>query len=396
MDRRNFMIKSTLASAALGGTTSVMAKMMPGMSASDTIRIGIVGSGDRGSGLIPHINKLKGLEVVACCDIIPFRLEAAIAKTDGKAKGYKDYRKLLDDQSIDAVLVATPFSTHSEIAIDVLDAGKHLYCEKTLAKGYDGIQNLVNKAKASKKIVQTGHQYHSSRLYTHAVDLINSGKIGKVTAIDCTWNRNGDWRRPVPSPELERAINWRMYREYSGGLVAELCSHQLDFSNWVMDTTPEKVVGSGGVDYWKDGRETYDNVHLIYTYPNGVRAKFTSLTSNAMDGYRVRVMGDKGSLVLGFSKAWFYPEGSYKKELGNVDGVAGATVKWDQGKGIPIEVEHADPSAQALMDFRDSILKSVPPTSDITTGAKAAVCVQMGLEAMYNETIVSWKQDLNI
>ncbi len=396
MDRRNFMIKSTLASAALGGTTSVMAKMMPDMSANDTIRIGIIGTGDRGSGLIPHINKLKGLEVVACCDIIPFRLEAAIAKTDGKAKGYKDYRKLLDDQSIDAVLVATPFSTHSEIAIDVLDADKHLYCEKTLAKGYDGIQNLVNKAKASKKIVQTGHQYHSSRLYTHAVDLINSGKIGKVTAIDCTWNRNGDWRRPVPSPELERAINWRMYREYSGGLVAELCSHQLDFSNWVMDATPKNVVGSGGVDYWKDGRETYDNVHLIYTYPNGVRAKFTSLTSNAMDGYRVRVMGDKGSLVLGFAKAWFYPEGSYKKELGNVDGVAGATVKWDQGKGIPIEVEHADPSAQALMDFRDSILKSVPPTSDITTGAKAAVCVQMGLEAMHNETIVSWKQDLNI
>ncbi len=118
--------------------------------------------------------------------------------------------------------------------MDVLDSGKHLYCEKTLAKGYDGIKELTQKAGSSKKIVQTGHQYHSSRLYTHVVDLIEKGKIGRISSFDCTWNRNGNWRRPVPSPDLERAINWRMYdREYSGGLVAELCSHQLDFVNWV-------------------------------------------------------------------------------------------------------------------------------------------------------------------
>ncbi len=92
-------------------------------------------------------------------------------------------------------------------------------------------------------------------------------------------------------------------------------------------------MGTGGVDYWKDGRETYDNVHLIYSYRKGVKARFTCLTSNAMDGYSIRVMGDKGSIVIGFSEAWFYPEGTFEKTLGNVDGVSGATVKWEKGKG---------------------------------------------------------------
>ncbi|MEX0289693.1 MAG: Gfo/Idh/MocA family protein [Flavobacteriaceae bacterium] len=393
MDRRDFMIKGGLASAALGTSASVFSMSR---SANTTINIGIIGTGDRGGGLIPRINEINGLKVVACCDLIPFRLDAAIAKTDGKAKRFIDYRKLLEDKDIDAVLIATPFNTHAQIAMDALEADKHVYCEKTMAKGLESIQKLVNKVKGSNKIFQTGHQYHSSRLYTHAVDLINNGKIGKITSIDCTWNRNGDWRRPVPSPELERAINWRMYREFSGGLVAELCSHQLDVVNWVLKETPKKVMGSGGIDYWKDGRETYDNVHLLYTYPSGVKASFTSLTSNAMDGYKTKIMGDKGTIVLSFAKAWFYPEGKYKKELGNVDGVSGATVKWEEGKGIPINVEHADPSTQALMDFKKSVLDNTIPASNVLTGAKAAVCVQMGLDAMYNDKIVRWNEDLNI
>ena len=394
MDRRDFMIKGGLATAALGTSASILG--MPGSPANSTINIGVIGTGDRGGGLIPRINEIDGLQVVACCDLIPFRLEAAIARTGGKAKAFKDYRKLLEDKDIDAVLIATPFSTHAQIAIDALEADKHVYCEKTMAKGLEGIQSLVKKAKASDKIFQTGHQYHSSRLYTHAVELINAGKIGKITSIDCSWNRNGDWRRPVPSPELERAINWRMYREFSGGLVAELCSHQLDVVNWVLQETPKKVMGSGGIDYWKDGRETYDNVHLIYTYPSGVKASFTSLTSNAMDGYKTKIMGDKGTIVLSFARAWFYPEGKYNKELGNVDGVAGATVKWEEGKGIPIKVEHADPSTQALIDFKKSVIDNTLPASNVITGAKAAVCVQMGLDAMYNDKIVHWSDDLNI
>jgi predicted dehydrogenase len=396
MKRREFVVKSSLASAAVATSATAMGQIIQKESANETLNIGVIGTGDRGSGLIPFINQISNFNVVACCDVLPFRLEKGLKKVEGKAQGFKDYRKLLEHPDLDAVLVATPFNTHSKIALDALDAGKHVYCEKTLAKGFDGIQHLVNKAKTTDKIFQTGHQYHSSRLYTYVVDMIKKGEIGKIAAIECQWNRNGNWRRSVPDPELERLINWRMYREFSGGLVAELCSHQIDFANWVLDETPEKVMGIGGIDYWKDGRETYDNIHLLYSYPSGVKAKFTCLTSNAMNDYKIKVMGDQGTVIMDYAKAWYYPEGKKNKEMGEVDGVAGATLKWDEGKGYPIEVDHEDPSKQALMDFRESIANNTEPISNIVTGANAAVCVQMGLDAMHNEKIVHWKSDLNL
>lgn len=389
MNRREFVKGSLATSALLYSTSTLGLDRIKG--ANQTINIGIIGTGDRGGGLIPIINEIPNLRVVACCDIIPFRLEEGLAKVEGKVKGYADYRKVLDSKKVDAVLVATPFNTHAQIAVDALDAGKHVYCEKTLAKGYSPLKKLVKKAQVSDNIFQTGHQYHSSRLYTHVVELIKQGKIGKITAFDCQWNRNGNWRRPVPDPKWEKLINWRMYREYSGGLLAELCSHQLDFVNWVLGTPPEKVMGIGGIDYWKDGRETYDNIHLIYSYPEGVKATFTSLTSNSMGDYSIKVMGDQGAISLDYDKAWFYPEGVYAKALGDVDGVSGATMNWKEGKGVPLEVEHADPSQQALIDFRDSIQDHKKPISGIDSGAQTAVCVQLGLDAMYENRIVDWE-----
>ncbi|SHG74265.1 Gfo/Idh/MocA family protein [Flagellimonas flava] len=389
MRRREFMAKTGMAAAAIStvGPLEVYARKEK---VGGKLRIGVIGTGDRGGGLIPIIQDIEGLEVVACCDILPFRLESALTKTQGKSKGYSDYRRVLDNKEVDAILVATPFSEHAQIAWDALDAGKHVYCEKTLAKGYEPLKKLVQKEKETNTIVQTGHQYHSSRLYTHVAELIANGKIGKVIAFDCQWNRNGNWRRPVPDPKLERMINWRMYREYSGGLLAELCSHQLDFVNWVLKTTPKSVMGVGGIDYWKDGRETYDNIQLIYSYPDGVKATFTCLTGNAMGDYQIKVMGDKGTIILDYVKAWFYPEGTHEKEIGEVDGVSGATVNWVEGKGIPIHVEHLDPSKQALIDFRNSILKNEEPISNILTGANTAACVQMGLDAMYDNKIAVW------
>ena len=396
MKRREFVIKSSLATAGLATSALVSGSMVGYKGYNSELNIGVIGTGDRGKGLISNINNIKNFNVVACADILPFRLEQGLSKLKTQnVKGYSDYRKLLDDKNIDTISVATPFNTHAQIAIDALDAGKHVYCEKTMDKGYDGIKALVKEVNNSKNIFQTGHQYHSSRLYTHIVELIKNGKVGNILAFECQWNRNGNWRRPVPSPELEKMINWRMYKEYSGGLLAELCSHQLDFVNWVLEATPNKVVGFGGVDYWKDGRETYDNIHLIYDYPGGVKAKFTCLTANSKDDYQIKVLGDKGTITLSYGKAWFYPEGKLEKVLGEVDGVSGATLISENGKGVPIEVEHIEPSKQALIDFRDNVLNNTTPKSDVVTGANAAICVQMGLDAMYNEEIVNWNPDFN-
>ncbi|MBD0777779.1 Gfo/Idh/MocA family oxidoreductase [Maribacter sp. ANRC-HE7] len=388
MKRREFIIKGSMTTAAISTSAFAMGKAFDFKNANETLNIGVIGTGDRGTGLTHNINTIDDFNVIACCDVLPFRLENGLKTVEGKAKGYKDYRSLLDNKDIDAILVTTPFNMHSKVAMDALDAGKHVYCEKTMAKGYAAIDNLVEMAKQYSSLTfQTGHQYHSSRLYTHVVNLIKEGKIGKIAAFECQWNRHGNWRRSVQSPEFEKLINWRMYREFSGGLAAELCSHQIDFVNWVLGETPTQVMGTGGVDYWKDGRETYDNIHLIYNYASGVKAKFTCLTSNAKDGYQIKVMGDKGTIVLNYAKVWFYPEGG-KKELGVVDGVSGATTKWNKNLGFPIEIEHKEPSLQALVDFRDNVIANKTPISGIATGANTAKCIQMGLDAMYNNEII--------
>ncbi|WP_100614943.1 Gfo/Idh/MocA family protein [Confluentibacter citreus] len=397
MKRKDFIAKSALLSVSVISATSVFGVVSNAARINKTIKLGVIGTGDRGSGLISLLNEIDGIDVVAVCDILDFRLKNGLLKTNNKAKSYINYKDLLNDKEIDAVLIATPFNTHAQIAMDAVDAGKHVYCEKTMAKGLKGIHALANKVSNSNLIFQTGHQYHSSKLYKHIVDLIKSGEIGDVASFECQWNRNGNWRRPVSNPALERVINWRMYREYSGGLVAELCSHQIDFVSWVLGENPKKIMGTGGIDFWKDGRETYDNIYLLYEYPSGVKATFKCLTSNSLNDYQIKVQGSKGTIIIGTEEAWVYYEKTSKKEFNDIDGVSGATSQnYSNANGKRINVSHLDPSKQALIDFRDAIINNEQPISNLYTGANTAIAVQMSLDAMHNNTIEYWKEEYNL
>lgn len=387
-NRRQFIKESSLvAGAALlpgsfFGTGSVPIK---------ELNIGVVGAGSRGQGLMHLMKAIEGLNVTAFSEVIPFRVDEA-QKIAPTAASYKDYRELLDQKDIDAVIVSTPFSMHDEMAIDALDAGKHVYCEKTMSKGIAETQKVISKAKKSSKTFQTGHQFHSSPLYKKVVQIVNSGYLGEITSFECQWNRNGDWRRPVPDPKWEKMINWRMYREYSGGLAAELCSHQIDFINWVLDETPAKITGFGGIDHWKDGRETYDNIHLLFEYPSGIDASFRCTTTNGFEDYKIRILGKKATVILDYTTAEIYLERNYVKDYGMVDGVSGATkTAWERGESARIEAGGSDdPTVDALRQFHDAILHDKPVISDVKTGANTAKCVQMSLDAMYNEKIAYW------
>src|SRR5690606_13617851 len=124
--------------------------------------------------------------------------------------------------------------------------------------------------------------YRYTPLYYTVKDMISQGSLGKGMQVDCRWDRNWYWRRPVPDPSLERKINWRMYKEYSGGLAAELLSHQMDFIDWAFNTHPDTVYGTGGIDYYKDGRETFDNLQLALRYNEvGMIGNFGATCGNA-------------------------------------------------------------------------------------------------------------------
>ena len=169
MKRREFIKNTSVALTGIPLVNTLSATYSP---LKERLNLGVIGTGGRGNGLIPLINAIEGMDVKACCDVLPDQLEKALKKTTGKVIAYTDYRKLLADKTIDAVLIATPFSTHAKIALDAMEAGKHIYCEKTMAKGYSDIKELVNKSSDSQVIFQTGHQFHSSRLYTRVGELI--------------------------------------------------------------------------------------------------------------------------------------------------------------------------------------------------------------------------------
>ena len=394
--RRSFIKKGALtASIPIFAPNTELFSILKG-SPSDQLNIGVIGTGGRGQGLINIINRIEGIELIAICDTLPFRLSEA-ASLAPKAIQFSNHREMLSLKNLDAVIISTPLNTHAAIASDAVDASVHIYCEKTMVKGDQDTLDLIQKVENNhKKVFQTGHQYHSSRLYSHVVEMIQAGDIGQVIAIDAQWNRNGNWRRHVPNPKFERQINWRMYREYSYGLTAELSSHQIDFCNWLLQDNPRKVAGFGGIDYWKDGRETYDNTNLIYSYSNGVKASFTCLTSNAKDDYQIKVMGDKATVIINYDKAWKYPEGKYNKVMGDVDGVSGATQSWTEGKGNLINFNHLEPTRQALEDFKSSIINNTIPLSNLKSGAAVSFAVDMGIRAMDLKQVVSWnpKYDL--
>lgn len=263
---------------------------------SDRVRLGVIGVGSRGSLLLEYLLRTPGVEVAALCDDYPPHLQQAMAAAGGKPKAFADYRQLLAMPGIDGVVIATPLHLHAPMCLDALQADKHVFCEKSLALTIDECKAIARAASASPRVFQVGHQRLFSAAFLHAHDLVRSGHIGPVTQIRASWHRNNDWRRPVPDPALERKLNWRLYRASSGGLMTELASHHLQVANWFLDAAPLSCVGYGSVNRWKDGREAYDNVNVLFRYRDGVTFVYDSLASNRFHGLEIQIMGAKGTI----------------------------------------------------------------------------------------------------
>lgn len=295
-------------SAALAGTT-LITSVMPWMKsfaqgetasgmANNRVNIAVIGVGSRGTGLLKNMEHCENIKITAICDNFQPRYDAAVKYTKGKIKAYKDYRKLLEQKDIDAVVIATPLHQHAHIAIDAMKAGKHVFCEKSMARTPEGCRDMVNTSHETGKILQIGHQRMFNPRYLNAFERIKRGEIGQLTQIRAYWHRNNDWRRRVPKdhPEWEKIINWRLYKEFSCGLMTELASHQTQVANWFYQEEPTQVMGSGSINYWHDGREVEDNVALVYDYPSGNKLIYDSMTSNRKYGLEEQIMGNKGTI----------------------------------------------------------------------------------------------------
>ena len=280
-------------------------KLSEAASGGRVARIGLIGTGSRGQYHIHNLLKIPFARIVALCDDYPVNLEAAAALVP-EAKLYTDYRRLLEDPEVDGVVIATPLGLHARMTLDSLSAGKHTFCEKAMALTMEQCKAVYEAYRQSDRALYYCMQRMYYPKYVKAFQMIGSGLIGDVVGMRCHWFRNADWRRPVPSPELERRINWRLYREYSAGLMTELASHQLEVCTIVTGKMPTRVAGFGDIVYWKDGREVYDSVSLTYRFEDGRNIAYESLISNKFNGMEEQILGSRGTMDL--SKGIYYFE----------------------------------------------------------------------------------------
>ena len=275
--------------------------------ANDQVQYGFIGTGSRGTYLLKHLHETDAGRCVAVCDNWDVNLKKGVETAGNNPAAFKDYRELLARKDIDAVLIAVPLYEHFPITKDSLQAGKHVFCEKSLVHKPEEVHALrALVAEHPKQVLQVGLQRRYSQFYQTCKQMIDQGVLGNVTHIRGQWHRNSSQRRPVPDPSLERKINWRMYREYAGGNTAELASHQIDVADWMFGATPEYVIGVGGIDTFKDGRDVYDNIQLIYVYPNGRKLLYSSIsTSSHLDLLQAQrqefgevIMGTAGAIEI--------------------------------------------------------------------------------------------------
>ena len=366
----------------------------------ENIKLGVIGTGSRGRGCMELIKKLSDqFTITALCDIMDFQLKPAQEMCPG-AKAYKDYRQLLDDKNVQAVFIATPLFLHYPMASDALKAGKHIYLEKPMTFSIKQAIALVKEAKEhSGQVLQIGYQLPYSPLYKKIMEMIEKGYLGKVTQIHCRFDRNGSWRLPLTDPSLEKIVNWRMYREFCGGITTELLSHQMDFINRAFNTHPDEIYSTGGIDFYKDGRTTFDNVEVMMRYnKDHMIGNFGGTCANEREGFTFKIKGSKGTVELILDEGFYYPESETKKELETVDGVAGATkIEWNEKGGIPIiKGPVPDATLLAFSDFYNCIIENKLPVSNVFVGNKAAICSHLANKALDTRKMQTWKPEYNL
>ena len=371
LDRRAFA-KTAAAVGVAAAATSSGPFVRKAKATDQVVNYAMIGPGSRGRRLLErHLVHMDHGKCIALCDIYEKNLNRALEVFEDQPRAYTDYNELLQQDDIDAVFITVPLFLHFPVMKAALEAGKHVFCEKSLVFTPEEVHALRALHEAHPELtIQVGLQRRYSLLYQRAKQLIDAGAIGDITHIQAQWHRNTNWRRKA-SEEFEDQFNWRLYRRYSGGLSAELMSHQVDVADWMLDQHPKSVMGVGGLDYWKDGRDIYDNIQLVFEYPGGQKLQYSSIMTNRHiagrrvpgDGCRETILGTDGAIeltlipygdgMLYFDAMEVKMEDQSKQKSSEENWVAGATVGTDtaeQGDGFPIDPHAVDPSKVSFIE----------------------------------------------
>lgn len=335
------------------------------------IKCAVIGLGEQGRALLTALAIVPGATISTICDSY-----AAIHKRSQdiapKATAVQEYQKVLDDKSIQAVWIATPTHQHKEIALAALQAGKHVYCESPLANTIEDARAIAKAALAAdKQIFHSGLQERSNPQHHHVLQFFRTGALGKMAQSRAQWHKRTSWRRTAPSNERQNALNWKLSKETSGGLISEVGIHAVDVNNWFVKGLPASVCGFGGILGWQDGRDVHDTVQCLFEYPDNSSFIYDATLANSYDGAYELFQGTEAAVLLRDTRAWMFKESdatalgwevyAYKEKLGDETGialVADATKLLSKGKQ-PGENRDTDPKKGATYCACDAFLNAI-------------------------------------
>jgi predicted dehydrogenase len=393
MNRRTFLLSSGAAKAAFAA-------------ASDRISLGLIGAGGRGTFVMTVFQKDPSVHVGAICDVYEPNLEQALStasRVPGNApRAYRDYRKLLEDKSIDAVLIATPEHWHHRMVLDALAAGKDVYVEKPLCQTPEQGVELVAAETRSKNIVQVGMQRRSYDLYLEGRRIVAAGTLGRVRMVRSWWLNNyldegaapvlsgpldwEQWQGPVSRRRpLDANIffNWRFFSEYAGGIVEDQGAHVYDGIHLLMNASyPLAVTAAAGRPH-KPGWDTPDSVVVTAEYPEDFLGVFSinyaAMHYNFRNDQLNQLDGDQARMDIGRENLRVYKQGSEDQPV--------TEMRSEKGFGHATDLH--------VRNFLECIRSRKTPTAPMRLGFQAALVTQLANLSLHTGRRMRWNSALS-
>ncbi|MFQ5734097.1 MAG: Gfo/Idh/MocA family protein [Planctomycetaceae bacterium] len=398
--RRRFLQSTTLGTA--GALTAGYTGTAAGFAANETLNVGCIGTGGRCRRLMQSLAKVPGVKITAVCDVWDRHLELGKKLADAKAFATKDHHALLKRKDVDAVLIASPDHWHVPLTVDACAAGKDVYVEKPLTHDLSEGKAVVDAQNKHKRIVQVGMQQRSMPHLIKARELIQSGKIGKVIKVHCTWNRNVsrarrgklkidprtvDWTRFLGNARKQpfdayRFRHWRWFWDFGGGIFTDLMVHWIDVVHWVLDLKPPAIAASIGDHFMAKGLwQTPDTVQTLLKYPDkNVEVYFEGTFSNARNGAMTEFMGTDATLYCDRGRYEIHPERHRRikpSELVLGTGPRGRDF-YDKPDGESVH----------LVNWIEAVRSRKPPSAPAEAGVGSAAAAHLANKALREGKVV--------
>jgi predicted dehydrogenase len=313
VNRRDFLKGSSVATlmSMLGGVelraqgTPEAPKKFEG----PRVKVGVIGLGSWGRDILATLARLPQAEVVTICDTYAASIKRS-AKNAPNATATDDYRKILDNKDITAVIIATPTHKHKDVVLAALQAGKHVYCEAPLANTIEDARAIAIAARENpKQYFQSGLQLRADPQRYFLMDFVRSGAIGPWVMVRSQWHKKQMWRQDSPNADRLKELNWRLDPQITPGLMGEIGVHHVDSAGWFLGAQPIAVTGFGSVRRWNDdGRKVPDTVQAVFEYPGGVQLMYDCTLANSFETAYEMFYGSDAAVMLRSNKAWLFKE----------------------------------------------------------------------------------------